>query len=646
MAAPAGDSTISGLPSAGPLLGPEVFAIDQLVSGTLTTVKLKISDLAVQLFSPTMPVGVTQGGTGRNTMTAHAVMLGEGTSAVGLVSPGAAGLIFQSNGATLDPSFLAALTQASTGQFFAQNGATINRMNDRVFIGGATVSDGAFPPVTNDWFQTYENSVGYTNSTLSGTVAIETNPGAGAASSVALTVAAQSLTSLAAGASCIPVEAFAINNSPSFATSAWAFYGEAHRVTAASGSVYGMELDTHTLFASSTPTPYSQGNVVGIQLASGAGIQGNVMTASITGTVLTVTVSTPLLTQQCAIGVGSAIYGVGVTAGTVVTSLGTGTGGIGTYNINNSQSVSSEYMVASAFQQDASVAIQIVNNPMKWQAGIMFDATSLTGCDGVNGTAVAIGLATGHAFQWYGSSGAKTASIIGTGTTTANSHKLQFGETTSGFVQNQNGNFIFSWNSVASAVNNLLIQPAITGSAPGINAVGSDTNIGLALAAKGTGSISLTNPTTVTGSLVASGNDKLLYNTTNALSIPNSTATTVTTFTKVFDLVNANFAPSTGTFTAPATGHYHVDVQYEFANAAGAINSTYELLVLVAGAAVFTGKTLSETANSGNRCVKASGVVSMTSGQLLTTQLFQNSGGAVAMSGVALKNYISIHRVP
>ena len=53
---------------------------------------------------------------------------------------------------------------------------------------------------------------------------------------------------------------------------------------------------------------------------------------------------------------GSLIYGVGVSAGTVVTSLGTGTGGTGTYTLNNSQTVASEQLIATN-QFDASTAI-------------------------------------------------------------------------------------------------------------------------------------------------------------------------------------------------------------------------------------------------------------------------------------------------
>ena len=54
---------------------------------------------------------------------------------------------------------------------------------------------------------------------------------------------------------------------------------------------------------------------------------------SITGTTLTVT-----LMKSGTIGIGQSLLGVGVTSETIITALGTGTGGVGTYTLNISQS--------------------------------------------------------------------------------------------------------------------------------------------------------------------------------------------------------------------------------------------------------------------------------------------------------------------
>jgi hypothetical protein len=65
------------------------------------------------------------------------------------------------------------------------------------------------------------------------------------------------------------------------------------------------------------------------------------VTASQATTVLTVTA----VLNGVPLQVGMFINGTGVTAGTYITSFGTGTGGIGTYNVNNSATASSTTMV-------------------------------------------------------------------------------------------------------------------------------------------------------------------------------------------------------------------------------------------------------------------------------------------------------------
>lgn len=78
-----------------------------------------------------LPVGIGNGGTGRSTLTAHNVLLGEGTSPVGFAAPGTSGLPLASNGAAADPSFQtisAAIGLSNgasgTGAVILANGAT------------------------------------------------------------------------------------------------------------------------------------------------------------------------------------------------------------------------------------------------------------------------------------------------------------------------------------------------------------------------------------------------------------------------------------------------------------------------------------------------------------------------------------------
>lgn len=63
---------------------------------------------------------------------------------------------------------------------------------------------------------------------------------------------------------------------------------------------------------------------------------GGVGTASIAGTTMTVTAMT-----SGAFAVGQTLSGAGVTGGTTITALGTGTGGTGTYTVSASQTVAS-----------------------------------------------------------------------------------------------------------------------------------------------------------------------------------------------------------------------------------------------------------------------------------------------------------------
>ena len=68
---------------------------------------------------------------------------------------------------------------------------------------------------------------------------------------------------------------------------------------------------------------------------------GAVITAAISGTTLTVATVT-----SGTLYVGQTIQGTGITAQTIITALGTGSGGAGTYTVNNSQTIASITMYA------------------------------------------------------------------------------------------------------------------------------------------------------------------------------------------------------------------------------------------------------------------------------------------------------------
>lgn len=147
--------------------------------------------------------------------------------------------------------------------------------------------------------------------------------------------------------------------------------------------------------------------------------------------------------------------------------------------------------------------------------------------------------------------------------------------------------------------------------------------------------------------LNASGNDALLYANSSGQSIPNNVLTTVTTWTKTFDRVNANFNASTGVFTAPATGYYQVDAQLTFSSAAGVVATEYTAAILANGSVVAEGNFFQESISTAAVSVQVSAVVSLTSGQTVAIQAYQNSGSARTLNTTtALWNYISINRTP
>jgi hypothetical protein len=84
---------------------------------------------------------------------------------------------------------------------------------------------------------------------------------------------------------------------------------------------------------------------------------------------------------------------------------------------------------------------------------------------------------------------------LGTSATTTNSQRS--GDATTGFYTpnaqqvavSANGIEAMQWNTVASAVNYLSITPGATGATPTITATGTDTNIGIQLVMKGTGTL-------------------------------------------------------------------------------------------------------------------------------------------------------------
>lgn len=161
------------------------------------------------------------------------------------------------------------IDQPATNKHFTQNGAGIHRLNDRVLIGGATANDGAFPNVGRDWMSDYWVSGGFAAGPMVSAVAgiaNNTDPN----SAIGHVSAVRTLNFASAGTTAIGGFSFVLNNHATLATKAYGHYIEAHRTTASPADTFGLEIDTLTMKDTIAANPYQIGDVVGLQLASGA----------------------------------------------------------------------------------------------------------------------------------------------------------------------------------------------------------------------------------------------------------------------------------------------------------------------------------------------------------------------------------------
>ena len=115
-----------------------------------------------------------------------------------------------------------------------------------------------------------------------------------------------------------------------------------------------------------------------------------VFTGSTSGTTLTVTAIT-----NGTIAAGQSLFGVGVTNETVITALGTGTGGIGTYTINLSQSLTSRQMNSTTVGAQVTGAISATTLTVSAVAsGTLFVGQTIQGT-GVTALTIITALGTG-----------------------------------------------------------------------------------------------------------------------------------------------------------------------------------------------------------------------------------------------------------
>lgn len=379
------DSTISNLPTGSALSGLEFVPV---VQGGLT-VKEPVSAFTT---AAAASVAATLAAPGGSALSGH---------------------IDSSSGS------LATTVQASLRRFpehasgFWPDGApvgVIQRLYDRVFIGGATVADGTLANIVKDWLETERQFT-----TRNSQVAVTSTIGQSA-----LLGGSQTSDSLNAGSmGCIGGNFYAINNNATQVQSAYAGYFEARR-KAGAGVTHGMEIDI-----------VNQGSGVAVQ---------------------PYTIAPAGMTNACWLASGGAV------AGAVAASIGLG----------------------------------IINNGASFDKGILFQSNAITGTDGTTGTGTAIGMAKGHVLTWYNNTGAPASYLYSDASGSTMGAGLLLTDGAARFINSPTGAAQFEAAFAVSNVNYLGVLASDTGAGAVLRSLGTDANIDVRIAPKGTGVLAVT----------------------------------------------------------------------------------------------------------------------------------------------------------
>jgi len=166
-----------------------------------------------------------------------------------------------------------------TDRFIANvDGAVINRLGDRVFIGAANANSGNYPnddPDEQDWYTQYEREQGRSNGIIvSSQMAVLTNDYFGAA--IGGVFAAQTKHFISGVGGAIGLEAHVVNNNTVTAHDAWALYSEATRDSEGVGAIITYEADARNKGSYHAITPYQQHPKQSVvhQVASGGALDG------------------------------------------------------------------------------------------------------------------------------------------------------------------------------------------------------------------------------------------------------------------------------------------------------------------------------------------------------------------------------------
>lgn len=189
-----------------------------------------------------------------------------------LVSQGDQRVVPPSSDPTGASGAFVAIGSVTAGEFYTEDGALIQRLNDRVFIGGATLNDGKEVAANADWLTQFQMSTGRPSGFIqTSQSAILT--AANAHSLSALTLAAQSVNSPGDFIGAAAINGVGVSNCTTYSAGAWAGYFEAYRMAGTAGAV-GVEIDVINFASESGTEPFTQstGQTGGLQLGAGGGL--------------------------------------------------------------------------------------------------------------------------------------------------------------------------------------------------------------------------------------------------------------------------------------------------------------------------------------------------------------------------------------
>jgi len=354
-----------------------------------------------------------------------------------------------------DQSYYDACIAIKSANHYPNQGANIERIPDRLFVGDAIYSDGQYTtPVTglNDWYSDYAISTGaYTSSpVILSTMAVCTLEGAPASANAGL-FAAQSLSGTSSTFNAIGVIGIGVNNCPAtHTTRAMGGYFEGHKVFDTSGTgTRGITVDiiVETGSTEQQGYPYQQ---------------------------------------------------------TTTSAINLGAGG--------------EHTI-SAHSVNPGSAININNNNTAFRRGIVFGSDSIEGWDGstVTDIASAIVMSYNHSINWYNSTNGTVGTLACTNDNATVHCEMRFTDT--GISYFTDSDTIFKLIYTASAENHFTMTPGASGVSPILSAAGSiDTDVDIRLIPKGAGVtrtsiLSITDGVTAPAAVV--GQARIYVNSSN-----------------------------------------------------------------------------------------------------------------------------------